>query len=143
MLQPGLLPQQAVVPSLEVARVTFHCQQCIFVVTNDYVWFSSLETYSGAKQCHQFHCVGCNILVFTLGAGQRLCAPFQREGPQLLQALDSMASTHQWVSINASVLPISRFLSVTTRSKWVICSPGSCCNLLWKTNPAVLKLPYK
>lgn len=36
MLQPGLLNQQAVVSSLEIARVTIGCQQNIFVVTNDY-----------------------------------------------------------------------------------------------------------
>lgn len=65
------------------------------------------------------------------------------ENYSLLEAPGSSALAHQWVSINASVLTISRFLSVTTRSKCVICSPDNCCNLLWKTNSAVSMLLYK
>lgn len=49
MLKPGLFSQQAVVPYLEVARGTFHCKQYIFVLTKDYILFSSSEMYLGAS----------------------------------------------------------------------------------------------
>lgn len=45
MLQPRLLSQQAVVLSLEVARMMFHCNSIFFVVSNYYNLFSSSETY--------------------------------------------------------------------------------------------------
>lgn len=138
----GHYPSKQLLLPLSLLEI-LHCQQYIFVVTNGYILFSSSETHSGAKQCHQSHCGCCDVLLFTLSTRQCLCVPVQRVGPQLLEALGSMAPPHQWVSINAPILSISRLLSMTTRSKWVICSPGSCSNLLGKTNPTVLKLPYK
>lgn len=95
MWQPGPLSQQAVAPSLEFARVILHCQQYIFVVTNDYILFSSSETHSGAKHCHQSHCVRCDMLLFTLSTRQCLCVPIQREGLQLLETFGSMVPPHQ------------------------------------------------
>lgn len=139
MLQPRLLIHQAVVSSLEVARVTIGCQQYIFVVTNDYRFLPSSEMFSGCK--HQSHCVCCQELVFhpvCRALSVCLCSESRTS-----IAVRSAASPHPWVFINASVLPSSRFLSVTTRSKQVICSPDSCCDLLWNTNPAASKLPYK
>lgn len=70
MLQPGLLIQQVIVSSLEVARVIIGCQQYTFVVTNDYRFFSSSEMFLGASTNPTVYAVmSC---YFTLQAGHCL-----------------------------------------------------------------------
>lgn len=59
------LPARAVL-SLEVMRVTFHCQQYIFVVNNEYIFI--LRNIFRCKQSYQSHSICCDTPVFTLGA---------------------------------------------------------------------------
>lgn len=138
------IPNKLLFLPLGLLEWHFIATSIFFAITSDYnsflVIFGKLlgwEAVPPAPPCVLWH-VGTHP-----GHGTVPACPRSEGRMQLPRAPGSGAATHRWLSINASVLPISRFLSVTTRSKWVVCSPGSCCNSLWETNPAVWKLPCK